>query len=85
VLGLVATFLVSLLGAAFTQGFLYNASRGSSLLPMLAHALINTVGSGYVFALVAPDSLALFWWIYALAWLGAGASIAVFTRGRLGL
>ena len=82
---LVPAFLVSLLGASFTQSFLYNASRGSSLLPMLAHALINTAGSGYVFSLVTPQSLALFWWIYALIWLGAGLSVAVLTRGRLGL
>jgi len=82
---LVPAFLVSLLGAAFAQSFLYNASRGSSLLPMLAHAIVNTVGSGYVFTLIAPSSLALFWWIYALIWLGVGASVAVLTRGRLGL
>jgi len=82
---LVPAFLVSLVGAAFTQSFLYNASRGSSLLPMLAHALINTVGSGYVFTLIAPASLAFFWWIYALIWLAAGLSVATLTRGRLGL
>jgi membrane protease YdiL (CAAX protease family) len=82
---LVPAFLVSLLGAAFTQTFLYNASRGSSLLPMLAHALINTVGSGYVFGLVAPSSLALFWWIYALIWLAAGLGHAALSRGRLGV
>jgi membrane protease YdiL (CAAX protease family) len=82
---LVPAFLVSLLGAAFTQSFLYNASRGSSLLPMLAHAIINAAGSGYVFTLVAPSSLALFWWIYALIWLGVGASVATLTRGRIGL
>ena len=75
----------SLFGAAFTQSWLYNASRGSSLLPMVSHALINTAGSGYVFTMVARDSLQEFWWIYACIWLAAGA-IAVFaTRGRLGL
>lgn len=81
---LVPAFLVSLLGAAFTQAFLFNASRGSSLLPMLSHALINTAGSGYVFTLVQPQSLASFWWLYAVVWLIAGASVAALTRGRLG-
>jgi membrane protease YdiL (CAAX protease family) len=81
---LVPAFLVSLAGAAFTQSYLYNASRGSSLLPMLAHAVINTVGAGYVFTLIAPASLGLFWAIYALIWLGAGLGVAAFTRGRLG-
>ena len=46
---------------------------------------VSTVGSGYVFTLIAPSSLALFWWIYALIWLGVGASVAVLTRGRIGL
>ena len=82
---LVPAFLVSLLGAAFTQAFLFNASRGSSLLPMVSHALINTVGSGYVFTLVTRDGLEEFWWIYAIIWLGAGAIVAFTTRGRLGL
>ena len=81
---LVPAFLVSLLGAAFTQSWLYNASRGSSLLPMVSHALINTAGSGYVFTLVARDSLAAFWWLYACVWLVAGAIVALATRGRLG-
>jgi membrane protease YdiL (CAAX protease family) len=82
---LVPAFLVSLTGAAFTQAYLFNASRGSSLLPMLSHALINTAGSGYVFTLVQSQSLSSFWWVYAFLWLGAGAAVVVLTRGRLGL
>ena len=82
---LVPAFLVSLLGAAFTQSWLYNASRGSSLLPMVSHALINTAGSGYVFTLVARDTLPEFWWIYAIVWLATGATAILITRGRLGL
>ncbi|HUO88647.1 MAG TPA: CPBP family intramembrane glutamic endopeptidase [Rhizomicrobium sp.] len=82
---LVPMFLVSLLGAAFIQSWLYNASGGSSLLPMTLHALLNTAGSGYVFTLIAPGDLARFWWIYALAWLAAGLAFVVATRGRLGV
>ena len=82
---LVPAFLVSLIGAAFIQSWLYNASSGSSLLPMTMHALLNTAGSGYVFKLIAPADLLTFWWIYAVLWLAAGIIAAVTTRGRLGL
>lgn len=77
-------FLISLLGAAFIQSWLYNASGGSSLLPILMHGLLNTAGSGYVFTLIAPADLARFWWIYSAVWLGAGLLTVAATRGRLG-
>jgi membrane protease YdiL (CAAX protease family) len=82
---IVPAFLVSLFGAAFVQSWLYNASGGSSLLPMTMHAILNTIGSGYVFTLIARDDLLTFWWIYAIVWLGLGASVVALTRGRLGL
>jgi len=82
---LVPAFLVSLLGAAFVQSWLYNASGGSSLLPMVMHALLNTAGSGYVFAMVGRSDLQRFWWIYAAIWLGMGVVAVIATRGRLGL
>jgi membrane protease YdiL (CAAX protease family) len=82
---LVPAFLVSLVGAAFIQSWLYNASTGSSLLPMAMHAILNTAGSGYVFKLVAPTDLQAFWWIYAPLWLAAGIITVIVTRGRLGL
>jgi membrane protease YdiL (CAAX protease family) len=82
---LVPAFLASLLGAAFIQSWLYNASGSSSLLPMLTHAILNTAGSGYVFTLIARGKLQRFWWIYAAVWLGMGLLTVVATRGRLGL
>lgn len=82
---IVPAFLVSLLGAAFVQSWLYNASGGSSLLPMALHGFLNTIGSGYVFTLIARGDLLTFWWIYALVWLGLGAGLVVLTRGCLGL
>jgi membrane protease YdiL (CAAX protease family) len=82
---LVPMFLVSLLGAAFVQSWLYNASGGSSLLPMTMHAVLNTAGSGYVFTLIAPGDLQRFWWIYAPVWLAAGLVLVIATRGRLGV
>ena len=81
---IVPAFLVSLFGAAFVQSWLYNASGGSSLLPMTMHGVVNTIGSGYVFTLIAPGGLITFWWIYAFAWLITGVGVVVLTRGRLG-
>src|SRR3569832_1888305 len=81
---LVPAFLVSLIGAAFIQSWLYNASSGSSLLPKTMHALLNTAGAGYVFKLIAPADLLTLWWSYAVLWLAAGIIAAVTTRGRLG-
>jgi membrane protease YdiL (CAAX protease family) len=82
---IVPAFLISLFGAAFVQSWLYNASGGSSLLPMTMHGVLNTIGSGYVFTLIGRDDLLTFWWLYAIVWLVAGASVVVLTRGRLGL
>lgn len=82
---LVPMFLISLVGAAFIQSWLYNASGGSSLLPMLMHGILNTAGSGYAFTLIAPSDLQRFWWIYSAVWLIAGVMFAVGTRGRLGV
>jgi hypothetical protein len=82
---IVPAFLSSLFGAAFVQSWLYNASGGSSLLPMTMHGVLNTIGSGYVFTLIGRDDLLTFWWIYAIVWLVAGASVVVLTRARLGL
>jgi membrane protease YdiL (CAAX protease family) len=80
---LVPAFLISLVGAAFVLSWLANVT-GGVLLPMLMHAIINTIGAGYVFAMVAPASLARFWWIYALVWFVAGILTIALTAGRLG-
>ena len=82
---LVPMFLISLVGAAFIQSWLYNVSGRSSLLPMLMHGILNTAGSGYAFTLIAPGDLQRFWWIYGAVWLIAGVMFAIATRGRLGI
>lgn len=81
---LVPMFLISLLGAAFIQAWLYNTAKGSSLLPMLMHGVLNTAGSGYAFTLIAPGDLERFWWIYSGVWFAAGLAFVVASRGRLG-
>lgn len=81
---LVPAFLVSLVGGAIVLSWLFNASKGSILLPMIMHALLNTVGAGYVFRLVSPDQLSQLWWINSAVWAVTGLLIVLCTRGRLG-
>ncbi|MBI3677883.1 MAG: CPBP family intramembrane metalloprotease [Proteobacteria bacterium] len=81
---LVPAFLASLAGGAIVLSWLYNASKGSVLLPMIMHALLNTVGAGYAFKLAAPEALPHLWWIYAGVWAAAGGVVVLCTKGRLG-
>jgi membrane protease YdiL (CAAX protease family) len=79
----VPAFVVSVFGGAIFLSWLYNSARGSIILPMITHTLLNTVGAGYAFHLVS--NVTIFWWIYAGAWLAVGLSTIALTRGRLGL
>lgn len=81
---IVPAFLVSVFAAAIVLGWLYNMTQ-STLLPMLMHATVNTLGAGFAFNAVAPDRLADFWWIYAAVWAAIAASLVVLTLGRLGV
>ncbi len=72
---LIAPFLVSLLSATAITTWLYNRTGGSVLPAMLFHATVNTVGSGFLFRTFGGTDLARLWWIYALAWLAASATI----------
>lgn len=76
-------FLVSLVGGAFLLSWLYNATM--SVLPcMVTHAMINTVGAGYLFRGVAKEQLVDFWWLNAAVWAAIGLLALVLTRGRFG-
>jgi membrane protease YdiL (CAAX protease family) len=81
---LVPVFLVSVPPAAIVLAWLYNASGGSSLLPMLTHTTVNTAGAGYVFTFVPAQHLPQFWWIYAGVWAAAAVALVILTMGRLG-
>ncbi|HEX8172527.1 MAG TPA: CPBP family intramembrane glutamic endopeptidase [Thermoanaerobaculia bacterium] len=74
-LQVVPPFLVSLLGAALFQTWLFNRSRHSVLVQMILHATVNTVGSGIVFRWFTGGDLLILWWAYALLWLAAGAAL----------
>lgn len=80
---LVPAFLISVFAAAVVIAWLYNAT-GSTLVAMVTHATVNTVGAGYVFNFIAPIDLQHFWWIYAGVWAVLALSIVLLTVGRLG-
>jgi hypothetical protein len=77
-------FLISVPAAAVLLAWLYNASGGSTLLPMVTHATVNTLGAGYVFHFVPAHDLVQFWWIYAGVWSTIAFTVIVLTMGRLG-
>ncbi|HKD21697.1 MAG TPA: CPBP family intramembrane glutamic endopeptidase [Rhizomicrobium sp.] len=79
----VPAFVVSVFGGAIFLSWLYNSARGSIILPMITHTLLNTVGAGYAFHLVSNG--VVFWWIYAGIWLAIGLSTIALTRWRLGV
>ena len=74
---LVAPFLLSVFAAAIVITRLYNGSGGSVLLPMLMHATVNTVASGFLFQFATGADLSRLWWIYTAVWLVAATVVAV--------
>jgi membrane protease YdiL (CAAX protease family) len=72
----IAPFLVSVFAATMVLTRLYDGTRGSVLLPMLMHATVNTVGSGFAFGFYAGDELTRLWWINAGLWAIAGVVAA---------
>lgn len=80
----VPAFLVSVVAAAIVLAWLYNASHGSVLLPMLMHAIVNAVGAGLVFRWVPEVQFTLFWYIYAAVWAALAFAFIPLTHGTLG-
>jgi membrane protease YdiL (CAAX protease family) len=73
-------FVVSVGAAAVVLAWLFNASQGSVLLPMVMHAAVNTLGPGLVFRWVPEDRFTLFWYIYAAAWAAIAFALFPLTR-----
>jgi len=78
-LAIVPPFLVSLFGGAFVQTWLFNRSRGSILLQMIFHAMVNTVGAGLVFRWFSASDILILWWSNAALWLVAGVGSLALT------
>lgn len=80
---LVLPFLLNVLAATVVLAWLRNLSL-SVWPPMICHATVNTIGSGFLFTFFEGESLTRLWWIYALVWTLAALILAAATRGRLG-
>lgn len=77
----VPAFVVGSMGGAIVFTWLFNNTRGSVLLPMLFHSLINT----WIDTLDTPPAdLASFQWVFNALWLVAGAFVLIaFGANRL--
>ncbi|MCI0617274.1 CPBP family intramembrane metalloprotease [bacterium] len=65
---IIPAFLLSVVGATIALTVVYNGAQRSILLPMLLHATVNTIGSGFVFQMFRPQDLTSLWYIYAVVW-----------------
>jgi membrane protease YdiL (CAAX protease family) len=74
-LPIVPAFIVGLFGATLVQTWVFNRTRGSVLVQMLFHAIVNTVGAGLIFPLFTGVALLVLWWVYAALWLAAGVTL----------
>ncbi len=79
----IAAFLVSIVPAAVILTWLFNHSNENLLTAPLFHAMVNTVGGGFVFRMFEGADLTRLWWIYALLWFAAGATLIVASRQRM--
>jgi uncharacterized protein len=73
---IIPAFLLSVVGATIVLTLVYNGTQRSILLPMLMHATVNTVASGFVFQMFRPGDLKSLWYIYAAVWFSTGMAVA---------
>jgi membrane protease YdiL (CAAX protease family) len=76
-------FAITVFGGALVLTWLYNRSGGSVLLPILMHAMVNSVAAGYIFQMFHSADLTHMWWIYAAAWGIVGGIFAVLIREEM--
>jgi len=82
---IIPAFLLSVVGATIVLTLVYNGANRSILLPMLCHATVNTIGSGFVFKMFRPEDLTSLWYIYAVVWFAtamAGAFLLNYIREK---
>jgi membrane protease YdiL (CAAX protease family) len=72
-------FLLSVLAGAVMATWLFNAAHGSLLPLPVFHAMVNTVGAGFVFPMFKDADLIRLWWIYAALWALAAVGFAAFS------
>lgn len=73
----VLPFVLSVLAASVILAWMFGNTGGSVPVCMLAHAVTNALGGGYVAQLLHGDDLTRWWWIYAAVCLLAAGAIAV--------
>jgi len=73
-------FVLSVLAGALMATWLFNAAHGSLLPLPLFHAMVNTVGAGFVFPMFKGADAIRLWWIYAGLWALAAAGFAVLSE-----
>jgi CAAX protease family protein len=79
---IIPAFLLSVVGATIVLTLVYNGSQRSILLPMLMHATVNTVSSGFMFQLFHPQDVTSLWYIYAVIWFATSMAGAFLLKSK---
>jgi membrane protease YdiL (CAAX protease family) len=79
---IIPAFLLSVVGATIALTLVYNGAQRSILLPMLLHATVNTIGSGFVFQMFRPQDLTSLWYIYAVVWFTTSMAATFLLKSR---
>jgi uncharacterized protein len=73
-------FVLSVLAGSLMATWLFNFAQGSLLPLPLFHAMVNTVGAGFVFPMFKGADAIRLWWIDAGLWALAAAGFAVLSE-----
>jgi uncharacterized protein len=79
---IIPAFLLSVVGATIVLTLIYNGANRSILLPMLTHATVNTVASGFMFQIFRPQDVNFLWYIYAIIWFATSMAAAYLLKNR---
>jgi uncharacterized protein len=72
----IPAFALNVMAASVVLAWLYERSGGSTFLCMLMHAVVNTVGAGWVFSWFADGHQVALWWVYTALWVGLACVVA---------
>jgi membrane protease YdiL (CAAX protease family) len=82
---IVGPFVASVFAGSVVLAWVYNLGGRSVPPTMLTHAVLNTIGAGFVFDFYKGAAYTELWWVNAGVWVALAALVAVVTGGRLGL
>lgn len=69
-LAVMPAFALNVMAASVVLAWLYERSGGSTFLCMAMHAVVNTIGAGWVFQWFAGGDQVALWWVYTALWVG---------------